>query len=94
MKFYVRSEIHHDQIKRTTFEDAKALSALYEEHEYEKRKRMGLSWSPVRAELYDLYRARDDALERVKRLVRKLCWIVFADTAALAALSIVLFILR
>ena len=94
MRSYIRSEIHPDQIKSTTFEDTKALSDLYEKHEYEKRKSMGLSWSPVRAELYALYRARDDNLERTKRQVRKLRWLVWADTAALAVLAIVLFILR
>lgn len=94
-EFYLPGgEISYGQIQYTTFEDAKALSDLYEEYEYEKRKSIGLRWSPVRAELYSLHQSHDDDLKRMDRQVRKLRWIVFADTAVLAALAIILFILR
>ena len=94
-EFYLPGgETRYDQIQYTTFEDAKALSDLYEEYEYEKRKSMGLRWSPVRAELYSLHQSHDDDLKQMDRQVRKLRRIVFADTAALTALAIILFILR
>ena len=74
--------ISPEVIRETTLQQAKEFSEQYEEQEFLKRKRMGLSWYPVRSEFSSLWRSLDNTCDLLRRSISRLAFAVIGCAAA------------
>ena len=75
-----------------TYADAMEANEAFEREEFERRKRMGLEWQPVREEGTALYRSAIENADRAERRLKRLIYLNAAATVVLAAAVILLFL--
>lgn len=71
-----------------TYQDAVEANEAFEREEFEKRKRMGLKWRPVREESMALYLSAIENADRAEIRLERLVCLNIAVTVGLVVLLI------